>query len=495
MLRVLIALNICLFLGCSSDQPSPVGPAGKVSAGSFPAPTNLRVEAITDTSARLIWARVVGADDYDLFIKASAARKWGIVSHNGPDTSTVVSGLIPNTQYIWTIKADSAGQSSDWAVNNHFSTLASTSTAMDHTPTATPEPIEAPDDNPYITVDFDGTLSELEQKIVLAAVADWERIVVQGHPSGLRITLSTNAQMWVVGQLGFARNNTVQIANDRAFTTDCFIGLLPTSDYLIHPENGLQSEEDRDALFKYVVAHEIGHCLGIGAGREWHNQIEYIPGWRWSDTYTVLEVLDNGVERVRYHRVEEPSSPCFTGENARREFMRLAENQWGDYPYVPLNWDRSNGSDPAHADSPILRQSVMSAGGLLYGSANQIVVSTIDAAFLKDIGYKVNTSKAAEIRLTAGYRDINTRLADGRLWGTIATETLYFPETALEFSFEDNHNKGYRVPYEAWVMLDDPRVRHENLFWHDESFKPKRAGKRTASPRHTISWCGLGHNP
>ena len=64
MLRVLFILLPSLLIACSKDKPAPVAPAGKaVATVDAPAePTNLRVEAIMDTSARVRWDAVEGGD-------------------------------------------------------------------------------------------------------------------------------------------------------------------------------------------------------------------------------------------------------------------------------------------------------------------------------------------------------------------------------------------------------------------------------------------------
>lgn len=175
MLRfTLFALISLALITCSPDRP-PVAPAGKILTSALPAPTNLTTEAITDTSALLIWGRVSGADDYDLFYKPSTVSTWSPISHHGADTLRAISGLISETQYIWTVKADSADQSSDWAVNSRFKTLASTSN----------------DNRSSVTDSFDIEIifprpehfTYSQRLKILKAAREWEQVVVGDMPS------------------------------------------------------------------------------------------------------------------------------------------------------------------------------------------------------------------------------------------------------------------------------------------------------------------------
>ena len=70
-------------LACSKDKP--IAPAGKiVSQAEVPSePTNLRIEAITDTSARVHWDAVEGATDYDVNYKKAIGGRWTNEPHKG----------------------------------------------------------------------------------------------------------------------------------------------------------------------------------------------------------------------------------------------------------------------------------------------------------------------------------------------------------------------------------------------------------------------------
>lgn len=65
-----IAVPIFLFLlACSGDKSALVAPAGKgtaIAVDVLQEPTNLRIEALTDTSVKVAWDAIAAATDYDL---------------------------------------------------------------------------------------------------------------------------------------------------------------------------------------------------------------------------------------------------------------------------------------------------------------------------------------------------------------------------------------------------------------------------------------------
>ena len=123
--------------------------------------------------------------------------------------------------------------------------------------------------------------------------------------------------------------------------------------------------------------------MGIGSGNEWNSRIETRTGWFESGEYEVISTNEDGTQTVRYEMIEGPIQPHFIGDNARETFMRLSENQWEVHPYVPLNWDRWNGSDSSHVDDPILWRSIMASSPADYGNMPFQKVSSIEASFLR----------------------------------------------------------------------------------------------------------------
>ena len=127
MLRVLFIFISFLLVACSKDKPAPVSPAGKALAAlEAPAvPTNLRVEAITDTSARVAWDVVEGATDYDVNYKEAVGGRWTNEPHKGTRLYNTIYDLEPNTEYRWAVRAENKDGPSDWMfAEENFTTLA-----------------------------------------------------------------------------------------------------------------------------------------------------------------------------------------------------------------------------------------------------------------------------------------------------------------------------------------------------------------------------------
>ena len=432
-----------------------------------PAPTNLRFDAPSEASCTVRWDASDGATDYDVNYKPAVGGKWTNQSHTGIELSNTIHDLQPNTEYRWAVRAENSDGASEWV----------------HGPNFTTQPA-------YILFSFDGSLSNREQEIFAEAVVDWKELILAGHPDGISIQASTDVQMTVAGQLGFANITKMEQANDRWFNTECFIGLSSMSRW----RSGL-SQEIKEDTFLYVVTHEIGHCLGIGVSSEWEKHLEFLQGWNYGNETFIETEPGRGI--VTYEKIEGLIAPSFVGQTAQKEFLRLADDQWGNYPYVPLNWDRTNGIDTAHLDDPILRMSVMSSGGVHYGFNSQMRVSIIDAAILQDIGYTVLLSEAQDIPLVAGYRQIDP--GDLSLGSVI--ETLFFPEWSLEYWSGDRGYKAANLTGRH-IPINDPSIKKENLFYldlfllehdkeeADENVRAAAAGKRIAS--HPTPWCGVG---
>ena len=106
--------------------PASVAPAGKaVATVDAPAePTNLRVEALTDTSAQVRWDAVAGATDYDVNYKPAVGGRWTNEPHRGVGLSNTIDDLAPNTEYRWAVRAENRNGPSDWVFGDNFTTLA-----------------------------------------------------------------------------------------------------------------------------------------------------------------------------------------------------------------------------------------------------------------------------------------------------------------------------------------------------------------------------------
>ena len=122
MLRVLF-LSLLLF-SCSKDNPAPTAPAGKslATTATPEAPTNLRVEVLTDTSARVAWDAVEEATDYDINYRAIEGR-WTNEPHKGTRLYNTIYNLAPGTEYRWAVRAENSSGASRWVFAENFITL------------------------------------------------------------------------------------------------------------------------------------------------------------------------------------------------------------------------------------------------------------------------------------------------------------------------------------------------------------------------------------
>ncbi|MDE2807170.1 MAG: fibronectin type III domain-containing protein [Gemmatimonadota bacterium] len=135
MLRLApFALLAVALIACDRDTPTkPIAsaPAGKmVATVDAPAePTNLRVEAITDTSARVAWDAVEGATDYDVNYRTLSGR-WTNEPHKGTRLYNTIYDLEPNTEYRWAVRAENSDGPSDWVFAENFTTLGATESSV-----------------------------------------------------------------------------------------------------------------------------------------------------------------------------------------------------------------------------------------------------------------------------------------------------------------------------------------------------------------------------
>ena len=122
MRPLLFAIISLAVIACSKDKPAPIAPASKaIAATDVPAePTNLRVEALTDTSAKVAWDAVEGATGYDLFYKTLSG-PWINEPHR-TKLWNIIYDLEPNTEYRWTVRAENKDGASKWVYGRKFRT-------------------------------------------------------------------------------------------------------------------------------------------------------------------------------------------------------------------------------------------------------------------------------------------------------------------------------------------------------------------------------------
>ena len=115
----------CDLFDALNDDEEGLAPAGKALAtlAAPAAPTNLRFEAVTDSSCRVRWDAVAGATDYDVNYKPAVGGKWTNEPHRGTRLYTTIYDLEPNTEYRWAVRAENRDGPSEWVFGPNFTTL------------------------------------------------------------------------------------------------------------------------------------------------------------------------------------------------------------------------------------------------------------------------------------------------------------------------------------------------------------------------------------
>ncbi len=109
-------------LNDDDEGPSPSGKAQTTLE--VPAvPTNLRFEAVTDSSCRVRWDAAEGATDYDVNYKRAVGGKWTNEPHKGVRLYNTIYDLEPNTEYRWAARAENSDGTSEWVFGPNFTTV------------------------------------------------------------------------------------------------------------------------------------------------------------------------------------------------------------------------------------------------------------------------------------------------------------------------------------------------------------------------------------
>jgi len=114
-----------LFDALNDDDEGP-GPSGKAQAAlaAPPAPTNLRFEAVTDSSCTVRWDAAAGATDYDVNYKPAVGGQWTNEPHRGIRLYNTIYDLESGTEYRWAVRAENGDGPSAWVFGPNFTTLA-----------------------------------------------------------------------------------------------------------------------------------------------------------------------------------------------------------------------------------------------------------------------------------------------------------------------------------------------------------------------------------
>ncbi|MCY3790922.1 MAG: fibronectin type III domain-containing protein, partial [Gemmatimonadetes bacterium] len=122
---LLMALLVALGLWACDNNEKPTGPAPAGKATALDAPTNLRVEAITDTSVRVLWDAAEGATDYKVTYKPAVGGKWTNLPKGTKlyTLYTTITNLEPNTAYQWAVLARHSDDHSSWVLGPDFKTV------------------------------------------------------------------------------------------------------------------------------------------------------------------------------------------------------------------------------------------------------------------------------------------------------------------------------------------------------------------------------------
>ncbi len=395
MLRVVVILAVSLF-ACSKDQPAPVAPAGKAaSIQAIPsAPSNLRVEALTDTSALVAWDAVESATDYDLNYKKIGG-KWKNWPHKGAAKQhSSLYGLEPDTEYRWAVRAENTDGPSRWVFGDNFTTLdpdsgddlISDSIELEIEPEVVGDPFNI---DLVFTESFRQHFSTegLNQiryaasrwEEVLTDIPDWDFLPIKSSCYSEPVRIPSNVDDLILffgvlppgrvspyGQpvLGTAIGGTSRNDFDQGDPNAPFS--FPVSGCIeITPEEQFNGDGDHLAA---VAAHEIGHALGFGP--------------------TLYQYPPNGLRdiltRVEVGATWRDHKTFWIGPQALSVYHQAGGK--GDIPMDIGHWKRTS----------LMANTLMNPSGNRH---KPFQISTLDLAAIADLGYPVRMDQATPLEL------------------------------------------------------------------------------------------------
>ena len=457
MLRILAVLIPVILIACSKDRPTPVAPAGKaVASQAPPAPTNLRFEALTDSSARVRWDASDEATDYDVNYKKAQGGRWTNEPHTGIRLYNTIYDLEPDTEYRWAVRAENSAGASEWVFGPNFTTSIDSgggdqnqdgqgghsAAADDSTTTDKETPLDKPTESKFsITLYWDDTCLPHCISAIEDAAAKWETVVIgdlqDGPLKGPNVSSNIPDDAIIDdiaiavrihdfdpykgnAPIAFAWYDYESLRSPEQYSED--IG-LPTFGAIYLPdilkyrvdENGNPIEVDswrkewrkqwEYYFINHLALHEIGHVLGL------------VP----ADDYSGVHGKFYGSRSINTWAQYAPAQLI-------RNYVPVSRSHWG------------NGEGLADIDQYILTNSVMSDlriqhedlfGTPIYLSspnefAADVIITDLDAAALLDLGYTVDMSKTEPLVVRLG--DTVWGKANAHAWpmcgGVVTTNDL-----------------------------------------------------------------------
>ena len=416
----LLILILAVAVACSKDTPAPVAPASKIAstADAPQEPTNLRIEALTDTSARVAWDAADGATDYDVNYRLVQGGKWTNEPHKGTRLWNIIYDLKPGTEYRWAVRAENSDGPSKWVFADNFTTMEQAQ--------------EGQSSLFNIELLFADNVPEPDRELFRQAAKEWERVILQGKrdvvlpqtflnvnpavyegreiddllvlvktkvpppPGAPRFGFEAFAQIYytrpsghpALGQVTYGEDARDIIARNHVIRVSDFRQNKEANGWPEHIEY-MTEDEFVDQIMYIMALHEMGHLLGIGTTTEWFDLIQ--PSSHF-DPPQPPKIYGNGERYFDFF---------YTGKYGNRGLMQIHEaltEYWGQYAdlflyggtAIPMDEDKHHwygisetfldimGSTRVHQNNGIAKR----------------YISALTLGALTDLGYDVDRKTA-----------------------------------------------------------------------------------------------------